>query len=73
MCVWRPTDLQEVDGQLGLEPVSHLNEGMIRLVAQELDSYDVAVDGEEVEEPVLVRFLRIVRGWRRMGRKIIRA
>lgn len=43
--------------QFSLKPVSHLNEGMIWLVAKYFDSDNVPVKGEQIEKLILINFL----------------
>lgn len=46
--------------QFSLKPISHLNEGMIRLVAKHFDSDNVPIKGEQIEKLVLINFLKLM-------------
>ena len=50
-------NLQEVDGQFSLKPISYLYESMIRLVSKHFDSDNIPIKGEQVEKLILVNFL----------------
>jgi hypothetical protein len=51
--------------QLSLQPISHLNKGMIWFVPQYLDSYYVSIQGKQIEKLILINFLQ--RTWNDPG------
>lgn len=40
--------------QFSLEAIAHLNKSMIWFIAEEFDSYDISIEGEQVKKLILI-------------------